>query len=183
MIIAIEGPDGAGKSTVVRHLSRLLPPSVKIIQFKSTPYAYLESIAVLEPFFFSLFEQMYDPDGIFIFDRFFSISSRVYADVNGIDFTLGDLDAWVMSELHVILLRTPLSLLVKQANLNLSVDTATERLRKLDAGYQRVCEDLPVATVTQINTEMGIGQTTSDAAKICRDLIERYYVHRPAKQR
>jgi hypothetical protein len=60
---------------------------------------------------------------------------------------------------------------------------ATERLRKLDAAYQRVCEDLPVATVTQINTELGIGHTTSEAAKICRDLIERYYVHRPAKQR
>jgi len=182
MLIAIEGPDGAGKSTVVTHLSRLLLPSVKIVQFKSTPYAYLESIAVLEPFFFSLFEQMYDPDTIYIFDRFFSISSRVYAEVNRVDFTLGDRDAWVMPELHVILLRTPVPLLVKQAGLNLLLELATKRLEKLEAVYHRVCDELPVLSYTQVKTEQGIDNTIGQVTQICRALIERRYVYRHAKR-
>lgn len=181
MIIAIEGPDGSGKSTVVTHLSRLLP-SVKILQFRHTPAAYLEYIEDLEPVVFSLFEQMYDPASVYICDRFFSVTSRVYAEGRGGECPIDDFDAWVMPELHIILLKTPLEMLITRFKPDNRPIDAGKHLERLQSFYHRVCDDLPVASYTQVNTEQGIGNTVGQVTQICRALIEQHHVHRKPNQ-
>lgn len=181
MIIAIEGCDGAGKTTVVTHLSRLLP-SAMIIQFRQTPPMYLKAVDVLEPFFFSLFEQMYNPYTVYVCDRFFSVSSRVYAEINKMPFTLDGLDTWVMPELHVILLDTQPKLLLERFEQEEDRPVDEAYFQNLRTLYFKVCQNLSVASYQRVDTEPGIGHTVSVVTQLCRALIREHNVYRKTNQ-
>jgi hypothetical protein len=165
MIFAIEGPDGVGKSSTVNGL-RPLFPDAHFIQFRNVPAVFYAHIGELEPVLFQLFQQMYDPARIYISDRFFSVSSRVYSKLYQRDYTL--LDTWVMPELHVIRLRCAIATLCQRR-------PDEQSIALLDQIYSDVCANLTCATSQVIDSEDGSDETVQQVAEIIRKSVNDAY--------
>lgn len=175
MIIAIEGPDGSGKSTVVTHLDRLFR-GAQVIQFRSTPREYIDCIQVLEPFVFSLFEQMYDPAKVYICDRFFSVSSRVYARMRNevSEFERLALDAWALPELHVIYLDQRVEVMLSRLAQRDRPYDGGAYARQLRECYKAILKEINPASQHVIDTESGISKTVHQAIRIVERIIEQH---------
>lgn len=178
MIIAIEGQDGSGKSTVFNHLNRIFH-GAEFIQFKETPKEYIDNIGVLEPFMFKLFEQMYDPAKVYICDRFFSVSSRVYARMRNTVSVFEDvgLDAWVMPEMHVIWLDQRVEIMWTR---RLSQDENWDRV--LREAYRAIMKEINPASLHIVDTEPGIAKTVHGVVRIVEGIIGQH-LHRHSDER
>lgn len=178
MIIAIEGQDGSGKSTVIEHLKKRFRGAY-FIQFPETPKQYIESIDILEPFVFSLFEQMYEPRSVYITDRFFSVSSRVYSrfrdEYN--TFSENELDAWVLPDLNIIHLDQHPRFIPNRLSEVDKTPNELETAMRLHECYKAVLKELSPASLNVVNTEGGISKTVHHVIRIVEGLIE-HHVHR-----
>jgi len=179
VIIAIEGPDGSGKSTVVTHLDRLFR-GAQVIQFRETPKEYIQHINILEPFMFQLFAQMYDTAKVYICDRFFSVSSRVYARIRDEKSVFDEinLDAWAMTELHVIYLDQRVEAIWERENRPSSInDDRGNWDRQLRATYKEIAKELITASQYVVDTEGGLEKTVHQVVRLVEKIIGQH-VHR-----
>ena len=173
MIIAIEGADGSGKSTVFNQLNRIFH-GAEFIQFRGTPKEYIDNIDVLEPLMFSLFEQMYDPAKVYICDRFFGVSSRVYARMRMSISPLerDGLDAWTMPEMHVICLDQRVeSMWIRRLSQDENYD------RQLRETYKAIMKEINPASLHIVDTEPGIAKTVHHVVRIVEGIIGQH-LHR-----
>lgn len=111
MIVAIEGLNGVGKSTLFKALQgRLAAPDVRFPVFKSLPESLVKVQPEVNEREMALFASMYEADKLYISDRFFGVSSFVYAVEKGRKFPAAVLP-WV-PKTHVVYLQAPLPVLV-----------------------------------------------------------------------
>jgi len=117
MIIAIEGADGVGKSTLWERLYDMLPRKIparfRRVRFVSYPplgslWQMIEHVEAREA---AVFDQLYDPGALYLMDRFFAVSGPVYA--TAFQRTIPDYRKW-LPELVTIHLSCPLSELQKR---------------------------------------------------------------------
>jgi hypothetical protein len=127
------------------------------------PHVFYQHISALEPVVFTLFEQMYDPKAVYICDRFFSVSSRVYAKLHGRGYELSD--AWVMPDLHVIRLECEVDTLRSRR----SGETQLNQLHRL---YRDVCRRLACASYHVISSDHSMHRTVAQVASVIRGLTK-----------
>lgn len=113
MIIAIEGADCVGKTTLWRRLyefpafdtsSRVRFPRFLSMGAQLWPYA--EQVETRDA---ALFASMYDPERVYVCDRFFAVSGPVYAEAFGR--AMPNYRSW-RSDIKVVFLDAPLDTLL-----------------------------------------------------------------------
>lgn len=93
MIIALEGVDGVGKTTIFNLLKKELDLGVRFLGNQSVPPELYPHMTVIQEREIKLFESMYEINRTYLADRFFSVSEPVYANVFGRRSL--DVDAWI----------------------------------------------------------------------------------------
>lgn len=78
MILALEGPDCCGKTTMFNALRPLLPSATFVPRRKATSGAMRATDAICRSLDHA-WQHLYDPTRLYVTDRFFAISEPVYA--------------------------------------------------------------------------------------------------------
>lgn len=82
MIVAIEGPDLAGKSTFFERLRPLLPHA-KFVNRLPAAKELMPHFNLVEERNIALWRALYDPTKLYVCDRHFTVSSPVYDSLYG----------------------------------------------------------------------------------------------------
>lgn len=136
MILAIEGPDGSGKSTIFRALRAFDEQTPGYFNGKITFVDFPSMGAKLWPFAqqiedrdVKLFSSLYDASKTYITDRFFATTGPIYA--RAFDRPVPNYEVW-RPRVHVIYLAAPLDILVDRIQLRRMKDVKKTKEPILD---------------------------------------------------
>lgn len=144
MIVSIEGPDKAGKSTLIGELKRRLPPFVRYFQVQLYP-ALMPHMSLVAKLSLDHWESMYDPQKIYICDRSVFVSGPVYDAIYGREPL--DISKW-LPRVFVVYVKTPIDVLrARYAALgdklfdSTNYETILIEYEKQLANYRHICVD------------------------------------------
>lgn len=138
MILVLEGPDGAGKTTLFEQLKPLLPKAVFVPTFRTTN-ADMAEVERLADF---MWRHLSDPKKLYVCDRHHAVSSLVYGPLYGRQ--LVDYSRW-HSEMFVVFLDEPNAVLEERSKRDSVFDWT--RSAQVAAAYRELHDTFPRSMV------------------------------------
>lgn len=167
MIIALEGPNRSGKSTVFRYLQSTFA-GVRYVGRVPTPVTLLKHMEYVEQMQEGLFRELYQANETYVTDRNFCVSSLVYSEY-GSRPSLIDVNSW-LSHLRVIYIDVPVSVLQQRNNESTQPDLQVDFVR-LKRIYENV---ISLFHHVRVDGNRGIGEVANDCrreiGKFCKNI-------------